>query len=76
MTSNGCPCFSYMANMNRGSIVKIIKSEAALVPMLSFVRKNSGRPTARAAEKQMSCRFVRLNITLVFTVLKSLGTGT
>ncbi|AHM55952.1 hypothetical protein EAL2_c06510 [Peptoclostridium acidaminophilum DSM 3953] len=65
-----------MANMKRGSIVKIIISVELLVPVLSFVRKNTGNPTASAAEKQMSCRLVRLNTTFVFTVLKSLGTDT
>ncbi|EQB22731.1 hypothetical protein UNSWDHB_2967 [Dehalobacter sp. UNSWDHB] len=55
---------------------KIINRDDALVPTLSFVRKNKGKPTARAAEKQISCRLVRFNTTFVLTVLKSLGTDT
>jgi len=31
---------------------------------------------AMAIEKHIICRFVRLNTTFVFTVLKSFGTGT
>ncbi|AFV04033.1 hypothetical protein DCF50_p27 [Dehalobacter sp. CF] len=65
-----------MANMKRGSMVKIIISVEPLVPTLFFVRKNRGNPTASAAEKQISCRLVRLNTTFVLTVLKSLGTDT
>ena len=39
-------------------------------------RKNSGTATAAPEPKQMSWRFVRLNITFVLTAFKSLGTGT
>lgn len=45
---------------------------AVLEPAESFNRKNTGTATIAAALKQISCRFVRLNMTLV----KSLGTGT
>lgn len=41
-----------------------------------FARKKTGIPTAAARAKQMSCRLVRLNMTLVFTRLRSFGTGT
>ena len=43
---------------------------------LSLSKKNSGTPTRAAAPKHTSCRFVRLNMTLVFTRVRSLGTGT
>ena len=36
----------------------------------------SGSPIARAAAKQMICRFVRLKATFVLIFYKSLGTGT
>jgi hypothetical protein len=65
-----------MANIKKGNMEKIIISVAVLVPVLSFIRKKIGRPTTRAMEKQISCLLVRLNITLVFTVLKSFGIGT
>ena len=55
---------------------KIINRDDALVPTLSFVRKNMGNPTASAAEKQISCRLVRFKTTFVLTVLKSFGTDT
>ena len=38
--------------------------------------KNSGTPTSAPAVKQTSCLRVRLNMTLVLTLVKSLGTGT
>ena len=41
-----------------------------------FARKKTGIPTAAARAKQMSCRLVRLDMTLVFTRLRSFGTGT
>ena len=59
-----------------GNMEKIIINVAVLVPVLSFKRKKIGNPTTIAMEKQISCLLVRLNITLVFTVLKSLGIGT
>ena len=49
---------------------------AVVVPALSFVKKNSGKPIATAALKQISCRFVRLNITLLLIFVKSFGTVT
>ena len=49
---------------------------AVVVPTLSFTKKNSGSPIATAALKQISCRFVRLNITLLLIFVKSFGTVT
>ena len=51
MVSRGCPCFSYMAKRKQGSMTSIITNAAALVPVLSFKRKKSGKPIARATEK-------------------------
>ena len=51
-------------------------SAAVLVPMYGFVRKKSGTPISAPPPKQTSCRFVRLNRNLVFTLVRSLGTGT
>jgi len=65
-----------MANMNSGNMKNIITSTAGLVPIKSLRMKKGGKPTASAAEKQMSCRLVRLSITFVLTLLKSLGIGT
>ena len=53
-----------------------IKSDAALVPIASFVKKNSGTPMSTAAPKHTSCRFVRLNTTFVLIFDRSFGTGT
>lgn len=74
--SSGCPFFSYIANRKKGSATIIISMVAALEPAESFSRKNTGTATAMAAPKQMSCLLVRLNMTLVFTLVRSLGTGT
>ena len=74
--SRGCPFFSYMANKNMGSMASTMHKAAVVVPALSFVKKKSGKPIATAAPKQTSCRFVRLNITLLFTFVKSFGTVT
>ena len=76
MTSKGCPFFSYMANRNMGIMERIISMAAALLPRGPLARKYSGTPTAAAMPKQMSCRFVRLNSTLVLTLVTSLGTVT
>ena len=65
-----------MANRKQGSMTTIIAIAARLVPVLSLSKKKSGKPTQRAAAKQMSCRFVRLKATFVLTLDKSLGTGT
>ena len=54
----------------------IMQIAAALVPMLPLSIKKSGTPIAAPPPKHMSCLLVRLNMTLVFTAFKSLGTGT
>jgi len=36
--------------------------------------KKDGTPMSAAREKQISCRLVRLNMTLLFTFVRSLGT--
>lgn len=53
-----------------------ITMAAALVPMLPLSRKKSGTPMRAPPPKQTSCLLVRLNMTLVLTLAKSLGTGT
>lgn len=74
--SSGCPFFSYIAKRKKGSAKTIIHMDAVLEPRGSFSKKNTGTATTAAALKQISCLFVRLNMTLVFTFVKSLGTGT
>ena len=54
----------------------LITMAAGLVPMLPLSKKKSGTPMSAPLPKQMSCRFVRLNSTLVFTLVKSFGTLT
>ena len=49
---------------------------AALLPSVPLSKKKSGMPSTAPPLKQMSWRFVRLNATLVFTLVRSLGTGT
>lgn len=74
--SSGCPFFSYIASRKNGSMTTTIQIAAALVPVCALSRKNSGTPTAAPAPKQISWRLVRFIITLVFTFVRSLGTGT
>lgn len=74
--SAGCPSRSYMAKKKKGIISPIIMSTAAELPIAPLVRKYTGKPTTPAMEKQISCRFVRLNATFVLTFVKSFGTGT
>ena len=50
--------------------------DAALVFITLLHRKNRGTATAAPEPKQMSWRFVRLNMTFVLTAFKSFGTGT
>lgn len=50
--------------------------EAALVPIGPLSKKKSGTPTSAPPPKQINCLLVRLNMTLVFTLVKSFGTGT
>ena len=52
----------------------IIPIAAELVEAICFIRKNDGTPRSAATEKQTSCLFVRLNITLLFTFVRSRGT--
>ena len=49
---------------------------AALLPIWPLSRKKSGTPMSAPPPKHRICRFVKLNMTLVFTAFKSLGTGT
>ena len=75
-TSKGWPFFSYIPIRNAGSITTIISMAAVLVPRGFRSRKNSGTPTRAPQPKQISCRFVRLNITFDRILLKSFGTLT
>jgi len=50
--------------------------DAALVFITLLHRKNRGTAIAAPEPKQMSWRFVRLNMTFVLTAFKSFGTGT
>ena len=54
----------------------IITMTAIVLPMMPLVRKYVGTPIAAAVPKQISCLFVRLKMTLLFTFVKSLGTVT
>ena len=65
-----------MANSIAGIITTIITMAAGLVPMLPLSKKKSGTPMSAPPPKHRICRFVKLNMTLVFTAFKSLGTGT
>ena len=74
--SSGCPFRSYIANRNAGSMMTIIVIAAALVPMGLRSKKKSGTPMSAPPPKHKSCRFVRLNSTLLFTLVRSFGTVT
>ena len=74
--SRGCPFFSYIPSRKNGSMTSIMHIAAVLLPIGTRSRKNSGTPMSAPPPKQISCRLVRLNATLVFTLVKSLGTGT
>ena len=63
-----------MARKNSGIIITIITMVAALTPMGFRSRKNVGTPSSAALPKQISCRFVRLNRSLLLTLDRSLGT--
>lgn len=76
ITSSGCPCRSYMASRNRGSMTTIMQTVAVLEPADSRSKKKSGTPISTAAPKQMSCRLVSPNSTLDFTFVRSFGTVT
>ena len=72
-TSSGCPFFSYMANRKKGSITRIMHSAAVVVPRLAFVKKKSGTPASAADPKQITCRLVSPNRTLLSIRLRSFG---
>ena len=74
--SSGCPLRSYMASRNAGSKTSIITIAAVLTPVTPLSKKKSGTPISAPPPKQMSCRFVRLKSTLLFTFDRSLGTLT
>ena len=54
----------------------IMMIDATLIFITLLQRKNKGTPSAAPEPKQISWRFVRLNITFVLTAFKSFGTGT
>lgn len=54
----------------------IIAIAAVLTPTIPFNAKNSGIPMRAPIPKQINCLLVRLNKTLVFTFVKSLGMDT
>ncbi len=57
-------------------MVRIITMAAVEFPRGVLVTKYRGTPMSRPMLKQTSCRFVRLNSTLVLTLVRSLGTVT
>ena len=63
-----------MARKKNGIIITIIPMTAVLTFTAVLNRKNDGTPMSAAMPKQISCRLVRLNITLLFTFVRSLGT--
>ena len=65
-----------MAKKKNGSIRITIRQAATVVPTKFFVRKYVGIPISAASPKQISCLLVRLNMTLFFTFVRSLGTCT
>ena len=54
----------------------IITIAAALVLMERLSKKKSGTPRSAPPPKHKICLFVKLNSTLLFTLLRSLGTFT
>ena len=52
----------------------IIPIAAMLTEPIVFSKKKDGTPMSAATLKQISCLFVRLNITLLFTFVRSRGT--
>ena len=71
---HGLTVFSYIPRKNAGSITAIMPRVAAVLPPESRRTKNSGTPMRAAVPKQSSCRFVRLNATFDFTLVRSRGT--
>ena len=74
--SKGRPFFSYRAIRKKGSMRTIVHMDAALLPRKFFRKKNAGTPISAPAPKQINFRFVKLNSTLVFTLVRSFGIGT
>lgn len=74
--SSGSPFFSYIATRKKGSMTMTMQMAAALIPVWPLSKKKSGTPMSAPHPKQTSCLFVRLNMTFVFTAVRSLGTGT
>ena len=59
--------------LSKGSITRIMQSAAVVVPRLAFAKKKSGTPTSAAAPKQITCRLVSPNRTLLCIRLRSFG---
>ncbi len=74
--SRGWPLRSYIASRNAGSMTTIIAIAAVLVLTERLSKKKSGTPRSAPPPKQTSCLFVRFIRTLLFTLLRSLGTLT
>ena len=53
----------------------IMVNAARLTFPVPLTRKKIGTPMSAAEPKQISCRFVRLKNTFVFTLVRSRGTG-
>ena len=68
--------FFIHGKQKQGSMTKIMQSAAALVLICYLSRKNSGTPISAPPPKQISCRLVRFKKTLLFTAVRSFGTGT
>ena len=65
-----------MPNRKKGNINPIIRIAAASFPIPPRVSRYVGTPTSTPPPKHRSWRLVKLNATLVFTFVRSLGTGT
>lgn len=57
-------------------MTRIMQMVATLLLATFRTRKKSGTPIRAPPPKQMSCRLVRLNMTLDLTAFRSLGMGT
>ena len=64
-----------MPTKNIGIISTIIPIAANVESPTFRSRKNDGTPMSAAREKQISCRLVRLNMTLLLTFVRSRGTA-
>ena len=74
--SSGWPFFSYIASRKKGSMTSIMHIAAVLFPAGPRSKKKNGTPISAPPVKQTSCLLVKLNMTLVLTFVRSLGTGT